>query len=94
VQIFFYGPYNLHAKMLMTDDSMFSISSANFDYRSFRFQYEVALIGYEPAIVEQLRTHVEETLKSSEAFNYEIWEKRSYIEKFFEWLLTPFRHLL
>lgn len=94
VKIYFYGPYNLHAKMLMTDDSMFSISSANFDYRSFRFQYEVALIGYEPAIVEQLQSHVEETLKSSEAFNYEVWEKRSYIEKFFEWLLTPFRHLL
>ena len=94
VQIFFYGPYNLHAKLLMTDDSMFSISSANFDYRSFRFQYEVALIGDEPAIVEQLRAHVEETLKSSESFIYEVWEKRSYIEKFFEWLLTPFRHLL
>ena len=94
VQIFFYGPYNLHAKMLMIDDSMFSISSANFDYRSFRFQYEVALIGYEPAIVEQLQAHVEDTLKSSESFNYEVWEKRSYIEKFFEWLLTPFRHLL
>ena len=94
VQIYFYGPYNLHAKMLMIDDSLFSISSANFDYRSFRFQYEIALIGYEKSIVEQLQTHVTETLASSELFNYETWEKRSWIEKFFEWLLTPFRHLL
>ena len=94
VQINFYGPYNLHAKMLMIDDSLFSISSANFDYRSFRFQYEIALIGYEKSIVEQLQTHVTETLASSELFNYETWEKRSWIEKFFEWLLTPFRHLL
>ena len=80
--------------MLMIDDSLFSISSANFDYRSFRFQYEIALIGYEKSIVEQLQTHVTETLASSELFNYEAWEKRSWIEKFFEWLLTPFRHLL
>jgi cardiolipin synthase A/B len=94
VKIFFYGPYNLHAKMMMIDDEIFSISSANFDYRSFRFQYEVALIGSEPAITSQLRDHVAETLKSSEAFIYEIWEKRSWVEKFFEWLLTPFRHLL
>jgi len=94
IKIFFYGPYNLHAKMLLIDDSVFSISSANFDYRSFRFQYEVALIGYEQTIIDQLQAHVAETLKASEPFNYEIWEKRSYIEKFFEWLLTPFRHLL
>ncbi|MCX6242703.1 MAG: phosphatidylserine/phosphatidylglycerophosphate/cardiolipin synthase family protein [Bacteroidetes bacterium] len=94
VKIYFYGPYNLHAKMLMIDNSLFSISSANFDYRSFRFQYEIALIGDEQAIIDQLQAHVEETLRSSEAFNYETWEKRSWIEKFFEWLLTPFRHLL
>ena len=94
VKIYFYGPYNLLAKMLMIDNSLFSISSANFDYRSFRFQYEIALIGDEQAIIDQLQAHVEETLRSSEAFNYETWEKRSWIEKFFEWLLTPFRHLL
>ncbi len=94
VKIFFYGPYNLHAKMLMVDDEVFSISSANFDYRSFRFQYEIALIGYEQTIIDQLKSHVEETLKSSESFIYEVWKRRSWVEKFFEWLLTPFRHLL
>jgi cardiolipin synthase len=94
VKIFFYGPYNLHAKMMLVDDSVFSISSANFDYRSFRFQYEVALIGYDQSIVDQLQKHVEETLKSSEAFIYDLWARRSWVEKFFEWLLTPFRHLL
>jgi len=94
IRIFFYGPYNLHAKMLLIDNSIFSIASANFDYRSFRFQYEIALIGSEPDIITQLQSHVRETLTASEAFNYEAWEKRSWIEKFFEWLLTPFRHLL
>jgi phosphatidylserine/phosphatidylglycerophosphate/cardiolipin synthase-like enzyme len=80
--------------MLLIDNSIFSIASANFDYRSFRFQYEIALIGSEPDIITQLQSHVRETLTASEAFNYEAWEKRSWIEKFFEWLLTPFRHLL
>jgi len=94
VKIFFYGPYNLHAKMLMVDDSLFSISSANFDYRSFRFQYEIALIGSDQSIIDQLKSHVAESLRSSEPFLYNVWAKRSWIEKFFEWLLTPFRHLL
>ena len=79
---------------MLIDGSVFLISSANFDYRSFRFQYEIALIGYEQSIIDQLQAHVSETLRSSETFNYESWEKRSFIEKFFEWLLTPFRHLL
>ena len=79
---------------MLVDDSVFSISSANFDYRSFRFQYEVALIGYDQSIIEQLQKHVEETLKSSETFIYDLWARRSWVEKFFEWLLTPFRHLL
>lgn len=94
IGIFFYGPYNLHAKMMLIDDELFSISSANFDYRSFRFQYEIALIGSEQSIIDQLKTHVDGTLDSSEAFNYESWANRSYMEKFFEWVLTPFRHLL
>ena len=67
---------------------------APFRIRSFRFQYEIALIGYETEIITQLQAHVNESLNSSEAFIYDVWAKRSLLEKFFEWLLTPFRHLL
>ena len=93
VKILFYGPYNLHAKLLFIDEEIFSISSANFDYRSFRYQYELALIGKEPDIIHQLKIHVNETIRNSEAFDYEQWEKRALIEKIFEWILLPFRHL-
>jgi len=93
IKILFYGPYNLHAKLLLIDDRIFSISSANFDYRSFRYQYEIALIGSEPEILRQLKDHITETIRNSEAFDYFQWEKRPLIEKFFEWFLLPFRHL-
>ena len=93
IKILFYGPYNLHAKLLLIDDRIFSISSANFDYRSFRYQYEVALIGSEPEILRQLKEHINETIRNSEPFDYSRWEKRPLIEKFFEWFLLPFRHL-
>jgi len=93
VKILFFGPYNLHAKLLFIDDKIFSVSSANFDYRSFRYQYELALIGIEPDIIHQLRIHVNETIRHSEAFDFEQWEKRALIEKIFEWILLPFRHL-
>ncbi len=93
VKILFYGPYNLHAKLLMIDGEIFSVSSANFDYRSFRYLYEVALIGREPEVLRQLEAHVKETLAGSEPFDYLQWKKRAWIEKVFERILLPFRHL-
>ncbi|MEI6898955.1 MAG: phosphatidylserine/phosphatidylglycerophosphate/cardiolipin synthase family protein [Bacteroidota bacterium] len=94
VNLLFYGPHNLHAKLLMIDDRIFSISSANFDYRSFRYQYEIALIGKEIDIVRQLQDHVAETIRHSETFDYQAWYNRPLIEKIFEGILVPFRHLL
>ncbi|MCK9204263.1 MAG: phosphatidylserine/phosphatidylglycerophosphate/cardiolipin synthase family protein [Bacteroidales bacterium] len=92
VKLLFYLPYNLHAKLLMIDDAVFSISSANFDYRSFRYQYEIALIGSEQEIVRQLQEHISETIRNSQPFDHEEWARRPMIEKIFEWILLPFRH--
>jgi cardiolipin synthase len=94
VKILYYGPHNLHAKLLMIDNRIFSISSANFDYRSFRYQYEVALIGKDLDIISQLQVHVRETIENSEEFNFERYKTRPLIEKIFEKILVPFRHLL
>jgi len=55
IKLLFYLPHNLHAKLLMIDDEIFSISSANFDFRSFRYQYEIALIGSEPKFCDSCR---------------------------------------
>jgi cardiolipin synthase A/B len=94
VKLLFYLPHNLHAKLLSIDSRIFSISSANFDYRSFRYQYEMALIGKDPEILRQLQEHIQETLNNSEDFSYDAWLKRPLIEKIFEGILVPFRHLL
>ncbi len=92
IKLLMYMSYNLHAKLLMIDETIFSISSANFDFRSFRYQYEIALIGTDPEIVRQLRDHVAETLHNSKLFDYHNWQRRPLIEKIFEWILLPFRH--
>ncbi len=93
VKLLFYTPHNLHAKLMIIDKKTFSITSANFDYRSFRYQYEIALIGHEPEILSQLEEHVRETLRNSEEFDYRRWLNRPKIEKIFEYILLPFRHL-
>ena len=92
INLLFYLPHNLHAKLLMIDDEIFSISSANFDFRSFRYQYEIALIGTEPDVLRQLNEHVSETLRNSQELDYLEWKRRPLIQKIFEWILLPFRH--
>jgi len=94
VNLLFYVPHNLHAKLLLIDNRIFSITSANFDYRSFLYQYEIALIGKDINILGQLQDHIQETLNNSVEFSYEAWLKRPLIEKIFERILVPFRHLL
>ena len=94
VRIWYYMPHNLHAKIVQVDDDLFCLGSANFDYRSFRYQHEMMLIGNEQEILDQVKEHIKTTLMNCEPFNYEDWKRRPLIQKCVEWIFTPFRHLL
>ncbi len=93
VKFYFYNQSNLHSKGVMVDNKIFSISSANFDYRSFRYQYELALIGSEQSLIKPLREHFDSTLKNCISFNYQEWKKRSFFQRISEIILLPFRYL-
>lgn len=94
VNFLFYQFNNLHAKLMLIDDSVFAIGSSNFDYRSFRYMYEIMLIGHDQNIAQQIKTHSEHTLTDAQPFDLLKWKNRPLINKFFEWILLPFRHLL
>ena len=94
VQILFYTPNNLHAKCLLIDNEIFSIGSTNFDYRSFRYQYEIVLLGFNNTINQDIRSHIMKTMLDCEDFDYEKWLTRPFLEKIFEWLMLPLRYLL
>ncbi len=94
INIRLFVPYNLHAKLFLVDDEVFVLGSPNFDYRSFRYMYEIVIQGNNNDILTQVKDHISTTLQQTEAFNFEHWKKRPLINKLFEWLLLPFRHLL
>ena len=94
IRFLYYLPANLHAKAILVDGEEFAIGSPNFDYRSFRYMHEIILVGRKPQIVKQLRVHINETIRDSEPFNYDAWLGRTRMQRFVEWLLLPFRHLL
>ncbi len=94
IRFLMYIPHNLHAKAMLIDNEVYAIGSSNFDYRSFRYMYELVLVGQRKNIIDQLENHIKETIKNSQEFDYERWKHRPVINQFFEWLLLPFRHLL
>jgi len=94
IHFLMYFPHNLHAKLLLIDYKQFSIGSPNFDYRSFRYMYEIAILGNQKDIAHQVLNHIQITTENTEDFDYDLWKRRPLINKFFEWLLLPFRHLL
>ena len=89
-----YLPHKLHSKLLLIDGTTFALGSANFDYRSFRYQHEIILVGNDQDIVSQIRRHISDCLQNSEPFNFDEWLKRPFIQRFYEWIFLPFRHLL
>ncbi|MBP6977416.1 MAG: phosphatidylserine/phosphatidylglycerophosphate/cardiolipin synthase family protein [Bacteroidales bacterium] len=92
VQFLFFVPDNLHAKILLADRRTFILGSPNFDFRSFRYQHEIAILGRDPEATDLIVSHVLETERDCELFNYEHWLNRPFVDKFFERLLIPFRH--
>ena len=54
VTIHEYGPRMLHTKALLVDDTISIIGTANFDNRSFRLNFEVALLFDDEGIATQL----------------------------------------
>ena len=94
VKFLYYQDGVLHAKGILVDDSIFAIGSPNFDYRSFRYMHEIILVGRQQEVAEQLRAHIEQSLKFCEPFSYEKWLNRPKFQLLMEWLLLPFRHLL
>jgi len=49
-----YAPGMLHAKMLIMDDELGMLGSANFDFRSLFLNYEAAVFVYGPELVREL----------------------------------------
>jgi cardiolipin synthase A/B len=65
VKIFEYQPRMLHAKTLVVDDGYTAIGTANFDHRSFRLNFEVAVVVFDEALNVQLADDFERDLRDS-----------------------------
>ena len=90
VKIYYY-PKTLHSKLLIVDENFFLLGSSNLDYRSFKHQYEINLLGRDRVVIDLLGRHFRGTLKKSRVFNYSIWKNRHRYAKILEKFIGPFR---
>lgn len=74
----------LHSKLLITDDSVASVGSANMDIRSFSMNFEVNTFIYDKEIVQELEAIFLEDLKLCNEITLEGYKERPSRMKFKE----------
>lgn len=92
VKIFIYENGFIHTKMVVIDDEVASVGTANMDLRSFELNFEVNAFIYDSAIAEQLRRTFEDDVKVSSELTAEIYNQRVLwikIKEAFSRLISP-----
>jgi cardiolipin synthase len=82
VKIHIFQPGFLHAKILLVDDAVAMVGSANFDNRSFRLNLETNAVGYSPQFVLEVKRvldrYMDQCVKLEEEFGPVRFRQRMY----------------
>jgi len=93
-KILYYKYGNLHAKLLSIDDETFSIGSANMDHRSFKYMFEIAMIGTDSSVNSLVKEHLTHTESMSEELDIQTLKNRPLIKRLLSLIILPFSRLL
>jgi cardiolipin synthase len=94
VEIYEYQPTMYHTKAMIVDDAWVSIGSANLDNRSFQLNDETNLNLLDHIFAMQQVRIFDDDLSHSRQITYELWQKRSAGERFFQAITSPFGWLM
>jgi cardiolipin synthase len=94
VEIFARQGTILHAKVMMIDDRWVTLGSANLDFRSFHRNFELNVIIEDPVFGGQVKALFHEELAQSKHVTLSDNARRTWLERFLEWLLAPLNRLL
>lgn len=95
VKVYLYRKGFLHSKMLVSDDALCSIGSANIDFRSFECNFEINTFVYDNDIARRLKTIFMNDLRDCRQLTYkEIKEQRSLPQRLKESVARLFSPIL
>ena len=77
VKVFQYQRTMLHAKLMVVDDSVAVVGSANMNHRSMAKDEEFCLVIEDATTIVELNQHFDEDLQYSEALDLSNWRERS-----------------
>ncbi len=78
VRIFRYQPGFLHQKVMLIDDRLASVGTANLDNRSFRLNFEITALSSDPVFVQQIEAMLTEDFKATIETKIEDFTKRPF----------------
>ena len=94
VKVYFYQPGFLHAKLIVSDDAIACIGSANMDFRSFEHNFEINAFVYQPAFAIQMRHIFMHDMDQCEKLVPNRWLKRPLKQRLAESFMRLFSPLL
>ncbi|VAW14163.1 Cardiolipin synthetase [hydrothermal vent metagenome] len=84
----------LHSKIMISDDDIISIGTANIDIRSFEQNYEVNTIVYDADFVKELKEDFLIDCENSHELTYSTHKKRPWLDKLKEGIAKIFSPIL
>lgn len=81
VRIWRYQPTMLHTKVMLVDDCIACIGSANFNQRSMRQDDEISLVAQCGDLVDRLDQDFDEDLARSKPMTLRAWRRRGFIRR-------------
>lgn len=82
--IYSYKDGFMHAKIVLVDDKIATIGTANMDVRSFELNYEIISVLYESETVHDIKRDFEEDFKHSTEIKWNSFQKRSIKKRILE----------
>jgi cardiolipin synthase len=94
VKVYFYKTGFLHSKLLVSDDELTCMGSANFDFRSFEHNFEINAFVYQQVFARQMKKVFIEDMGNCEQLVPARWFKRSIPKRLVESIMRLFSPLL
>lgn len=94
VKVYFYKEGFMHSKLMIFDNSLTLIGSANFDSRSFEQNFEVEAFIYDTKVTDEAIDIFAEDQRGAEEQFLKDWIKRSVSKRFIESIMRLFAPLL
>jgi cardiolipin synthase A/B len=85
-RIFEYQPAMIHTKTMIIDGIWSVVGSTNFDNRSFGLNDEVNLAACDERLAVRLEEDFARDVSDSREITYDVWRRRSLVERSQEWL--------